>query len=175
MRIPNKVLIAVAAIGLVAGTSGIALTAVKAVAKPTPRKVRVYKPGKAVMALSKLKISIPVIDVPTTPLPTLSLSAMNVGSPSSGVADSFNNFRADKNLIPKVDAPTIPSMPAMTAPTMPVAPAAPSAPSAPTGGAPTPSAATCAQFASMPNAGLCTMVGDAGGQALCQACKSSGF
>lgn len=178
MKIPSSILIAIVAVGLVAGTSGIAYAAVKAAAKPTPRKVRVYKPGKAVAALAKLKIKAPVISVPTSPLPSLNLSAMNVGAPSSGVADSFNNFSADKQLVPKVTVPKpeLPAMPAVTRPTTPTTPTTPTMPpTGTTGGAPTPSAATCGQFASVPNAGLCSMVGEAAGRTLCQACKSAGF
>lgn len=187
MRIPNRILVAVVIVGLTAGISGIAIAAVKAVAKPTPRKERTYKPGKAMMALTKLKIDVPAISIPASPMPPLQISAMNVGEPSTGVDDSFNNFRGDKNLVPTAPKPTIPSMPtidmtarpsAPTAPTMPTAPTGPTGGAVPapsTGGAPVPSASTCAQFAAMPNAGLCSMVGDSGGQALCQACKSAGF
>jgi hypothetical protein len=185
MRIPNRILVAVVIVGLTAGVGGIAMAAVKAVAKPTPRQERTYKPGKAMTALAKLKIDVPIISVSASPLPPLQISAMNVGEPSTGVDDSFNNFRGDKNLVPTAPKPTIPAMPTMTGrPTAPTAPTGPTATTGPTGGAvpapttggaPTPSTSTCAQFASMPNAGLCSMVGDASGQALCQACKSAGF
>jgi len=177
MRIPNQILIAVVVLGLVGGTAGLAVAATKLAAKPTPRKVRVYKPGKAFAALAKIKA--PVVSVSTSPLPQLNVASLNVGAPSSGIADSFNNFRADKKLVPTIaiTKPALPPMPKFSAPTIPTAPPAGTPTAPPTGGSgePTPNAATCGQFAGMPNAGICAMVPDPNGQAFCRACKSAGF
>lgn len=170
------VLIVVVIIGAVGAVTWFAVKKFSTAGKPSASGV-VTEATTDDQKLGEIAAAAPSLDFDLGAMPSLDLSVLNVGGLDINARNPFpsfsvnSDFSADYDLdiaIPTVelDVPTASAAPAET----------PSEEgSGASSGGTTPDAASCAQFSAMPSVSYCSMVGDANGKALCEACKAAGF